>query len=133
MTAHKLPVRVYYEDTDTAGIVYHASYLRFAERGRTEMLRDAGFEHAQILKNQGIAFTVISLQVNFRIPAKLDELLVVKTHIESMGGASMGMTQTIWRGEEQLVDMSVKIACIDKRGKAARLPEAARKLFRDEA
>ena len=131
--SHELPVRVYYEDTDTAGIVYHASYLRFAERGRTEMLRDAGFEHAEILRNQGMAFTVISMQINFKIPAKLDELLVVKTHIESMGGASMVMTQSIWRGEEQLVDMSVKIACIDKRGKAARLPEAVRKLCRDGA
>lgn len=129
MNNHELPVRVYYEDTDTAGIVYHASYLRFAERGRTEMLRDAGFEHAEILKNQGIAFTVISMQINFRIPAKLDELLVVKTYIESMGGASMDMAQSIWRGEERLVDMSVKIACIDKRGKAVRLPEAVRKLF----
>lgn len=133
MSAHSLPIRVYYEDTDTAGIVYHASYLRFAERGRTEMLRDAGFEHAEILKNQGIAFTVISMQINFKIPAKLDELLVVKTHIESMGGASMVMTQSVWRGEEQLVDMSVKIACIDKRGKAARLPEAVRDLFKGEA
>ena len=128
---HSLPVRVYYEDTDAAGIVYHASYLRFAERGRTEMLRDAGFEHAALLKNQGVAFTVISMQINFKSPAKLDELLSVQTRMKSVGGASMEMEQAIFRGDTLLVDMSLKIACIDKNGKAARLPEAVRELFRN--
>ena len=133
MTAatHTLPIRVYYEDTDAAGIVYHASYLRFAERGRTEMLRDAGFAHAEILKNQGVAFTVISMQINFRSPAKLDELLGVKTVMKAVKGASMDMEQQIYRGETLLVDMALKIACIDKNGKAARLPEAVRELFKN--
>ncbi len=133
MTApHILPIRVYYEDTDAAGIVYHANYLRFAERGRTEMLRDAGFEHAAILAETGIAFTVISMNINFKIPAKLDELLSVKTRMVSVGGASMEMVQAIHRGDDLLADMTVKIACIDKRGKAARLPEAVRVLFKDK-
>ena len=132
MTTHTLPIRVYYEDTDAAGIVYHANYLRFAERGRTEMLRDAGFEHAKILAETGLAFTVISMQINFKHPAKRDELLVVQTHMVSVGGASMQMAQTIRRGEEVLSEMTVKIACIDKRGKAARLPEAVRELFKDK-
>ena len=131
MTApHILPIRVYYEDTDAAGIVYHANYLRFAERGRTEMLRDAGFEHAQILHETGVAFTVISMSVNFKIPAKLDELLTVQTRMVSVGGASMEMAQAICRGDDVLADMTVNIACIDKRGKAARLPEAVRELFK---
>jgi acyl-CoA thioester hydrolase len=128
---HTLPIRVYYEDTDAAGIVYHAGYLRFAERGRTEMLRDAGFAHAEILKNQGIAFTVISMQINFRSPAKLDELLDVKTVMKTVKGASMEMEQHIYRGDTLLVDMTLKIACIDKNGKAARLPEAVRELFKN--
>jgi len=132
MTVHHLPIRVYYEDTDAAGIVYHANYLRFAERGRTEMLRAAGFEHAGILKETGIAFTVISMQVNFKSPAKLDELLDVQTRMVSVGGASMEMAQGIFRGDTLLVDMIVKIACIDRNGKAARLPEAVRELFRDK-
>ena len=133
MTApHILPIRVYYEDTDAAGIVYHANYLRFAERGRTEMLRDAGFEHAAILAGTGVAFTVISMNINFKIPAKLDELLSVQTRMVSVGGASMEMAQAICRGDDVLVDMTVKIACIDKRGKAARLPEAVRGLFKDK-
>lgn len=133
MTApHILPIRVYYEDTDAAGIVYHANYLRFAERGRTEMLRDAGFEHATILAETGLAFTVISMNINFKNPAKLDELLTVQTRMVSVGGASMEMAQAICRGDNLLVDMTVKIACIDKRGKAARLPEAMRGLFEDK-
>lgn len=133
MTApHILPIRVYYEDTDAAGIVYHANYLRFAERGRTEMLRAAGFEHAAILAETGIAFTVISMNINFKIPAKLDELLSVQTRMVSVGGASMEMAQVISRGNDVLADMTVKIACIDKRGKAARLPEAVRGLFKDK-
>ncbi len=133
MTTHHLSVRVYYEDTDAAGIVYHANYLRFAERGRTEMLRAAGFEHAGILKETGTAFTVISMQINFKSPAKLDELLDVQTRMVSVGGASMEMAQGIYRGEVLLVDMIVKIACIDRNGKAARLPEAVRELFKNKA
>lgn len=127
---HSLPVRVYYEDTDAGGIVYHASYLRFAERGRTEMLRDAGFEHAEILKKQGIAFTVISMTIDFKSPAKLDDLVVVKTGMREVKGASMVMEQKILRGDTLLVDLTVKIACIDKAGKAARLPEAVREIFK---
>ena len=127
---HILQIRVYYEDTDAAGIVYHANYLRFAERGRTEMLRTAGFEHAAILAETGVAFTVISMNINFKIPAKLDELLSVQTRMVSVGGASMEMAQAICRGDDVLADMTVKIACIDKRGKAARLPEAVRELFK---
>jgi acyl-CoA thioester hydrolase len=130
MTVHTLPIRVYYEDTDAGGIVYHASYLRFAERGRTEMLRDAGFEHAEILKTLGIAFTVISMNVDFKSPAKLDDTVVVKTSMKEVRGASMDMAQQVFRGEVLLVDMAVKIACIDKNGKAARLPEAVRELFK---
>lgn len=133
MTTHHLPIRVYYEDTDAAGIVYHANYLRFAERGRTEMLRAAGFEHASILKEKGTAFTVISMQINFKSPAKLDELLDVQTRMLSVGGASMEMAQGIYRGDVLLVDMIVKIACIDRNGKAARLPEAVRELFKNKA
>jgi acyl-CoA thioester hydrolase len=130
MSVHHLPVRVYYEDTDTAGIVYHANYLRFAERGRTEMLRAAGFEHAKLLAETGVAFTVISMQINFKSPAKLDELLDVQTHMLSVGGASMEMAQAIYRDGLLLVDMIVKIACIDRNGKAARLPEAVREIFK---
>lgn len=127
---HTLPVRVYYEDTDAAGIVYHTSYLRFAERGRTEMLRDAGFAHAEIFKETGTAFAVMSLDIKFRRPAKLDDLLIVKTRIREMRGATMTMEQDIYRDDRLLTQIIVHLACIDRQGKAARLPEQVRALFK---
>lgn len=129
---HHLPVRVYYEDTDAGGIVYHASYIRFAERGRTEMLRDAGFEHAQLFKEQGIAFAVVAMEINFRAPAKLDDLLVVKTHISRLGGASMDMQQDIFRGDDLICEIKVTLVCIDPALKAVRLPQAVRDIFKSE-
>lgn len=130
---HSLPIRVYYEDTDAGGIVYHASYLRFAERGRTEMLREGGFEHADLFKEQGVAFAVVSLAINYKSPAKLDELLVVKSHISRLGGASMDMVQDIYRGEDLICEIKVTLVCIDKSLKAVRLPQVVRDLFKSEA
>jgi acyl-CoA thioester hydrolase len=129
---HSLPIRVYYEDTDAGGIVYHASYLRFAERGRTEMLRDGGFEHADLFKEQGVAFAVVNLAVNYKLPAKLDELLVVKSHISRLGGASMDMTQDIYRGDDLICEIKVTLVCIDQSLKAVRLPQVVRDLFKSE-
>lgn len=129
---HQLPVRVYYEDTDAGGIVYHASYIRFAERGRTEMLRDAGFEHAQLFREQGIAFAVVSMAINFRAPAKLDDLLVVKTSISRLGGASMDMQQDIYRENDAICEIKVTLVCIDNALKAVRLPQVVRDLFKSE-
>src|SRR4051812_48817224 len=100
--AHELPIRVYYEDTDAGGVVYHARYLAFAERGRTEMLRAAGYEHAPLLKEGGIAFAVVAININYKGPAKLDDLLTVKTQLAKVGGASMEMQQDIYR-EDQLI------------------------------
>lgn len=132
-TQHALPIRVYYEDTDAAGIVYHASYIRFAERGRTEMLRDAGFEHGQIFNATGSGFAVVALNINYKSPAKLDDLLVVKSRVMRMGGASMEMQQDIYRDNEMLTEMKVTLVCIDKAFKAVRLPQAIRDIFKTEA
>jgi len=129
---HSLPIRVYYEDTDAGGIVYHASYIRFAERGRTEMLRDGGFEHADLFKEQGVAFAVVSLAVNYKSPAKLDDLLVVKTHISRLGGASLDMQQDIYRDGELICEIKVTLVCIDQSLKAVRLPQVVRDLFKSE-
>src|SRR5690242_2024111 len=111
--AHQLKLRVYYEDTDAGGIVYHASYLRFAERGRTEMLRDAGFEHAQIFKDTGIGFAVVAMNINYNAPAKLDDLLTVKSKIIKVGGASMEVQQDIYSEDRLLTEMEVTLVCID--------------------
>ena len=132
MTTHnELFVRVYYEDTDAGGIVYHASYIRFAERGRTEMLRAAGFDHAEIFKQTGTGFAVVSIKCDYRTPAKLDELLVVKTRISRMGGASMEMQQNIYRNEDLIAELTVTLVCIDKTFKAVRLPQQVRDLYKE--
>ena len=129
MSGHQLKIRVYYEDTDAAGIVYHASYLRFAERGRTEMLRDAGFDHAQILKESGIAFAVVAMTIDYNAPAKLDDLLVVKSKITKVGGASMEMQQDIYSEDRLITEMKITLVCIDSKFKAVRLPAEIRKIF----
>lgn len=125
---HELPVRVYYEDTDAGGIVYHASYIRFAERGRTEMMRDNGIVHADMFKQTGVGFAVVSLKADYRQPARLDDLLTVKTWISRVGGASLDMSQHIYRKSELIVELSITLVCIDQNLKAVRLPAEVRAL-----
>ena len=100
MTAgpHAWPLRVYYEDTDAAGIVYHASYLRFAERGRTEMLRELGFDHRSLADAHGVVFAVSRCVIDFRRPARLDDLLEVRTRPLAVGGARLELEQLVMRG-----------------------------------
>lgn len=128
-TIHILPVRVYYEDTDAGGVVYHANYIRFAERARTEFLRASGYSHAQLLKEEGVIFAVVSLTADYRAPARLDDLLEVRTSIAKLGGASMEMRQDIYRDNQLITELKVTLVCIDKGFKAVRLPEAIRKIF----
>ena len=128
---HELPIRVYYEDTDAAGIVYHASYIRYAERGRTEMMRAAGFAHADMLKETGIGFAVVAMKVDYKTPARLDELLTVRTHISRMGGASMDMQQDIYRDDILIAALTVTLVCIDPAFKAVRLPQPVRDLYKE--
>src|ERR1700686_4883991 len=92
-TTHSLPLRVYYEDTDAAGIVYYANYLKFAERGRTEMMRDLGFAHSAIAAETGTIFTVRRLAADYRSPARLDDALSVETRIIEIGGATVLLDQ----------------------------------------
>ncbi|MFH1158353.1 MAG: tol-pal system-associated acyl-CoA thioesterase [Pseudomonadota bacterium] len=129
MAEHELKIRVYFEDTDAGGVVYHASYIRFAERGRTEMLREAGFEHARLFKETGVCFAVVSMQIDYNAPARLDDLLVVRSSITRLGGASMEMQQDIADGDRLLVRMKVTLVCIDSKFKAVRLPAEIRKIF----
>lgn len=128
MTPHELKIRVYYEDTDAGGVVYHARYVAFAERGRSEMLRAAGFEHAKLFNEGGPAFAVVSLSVNYKAPARLDDLLTVKTRIARVGGASMEMQQDIYRDDQLLAELKVTLVCVDGNFKAVRLPAEIRKI-----
>ncbi|MGH6920912.1 MAG: tol-pal system-associated acyl-CoA thioesterase [Geminicoccaceae bacterium] len=117
-------MRVYYEDTDAGGVVYHASYLRFAERARTEMLRCLGLEHGGLMTRFGLAFTVRRCVVDYLAPARLDDRLEVRTGVARIGGASLDLEQRIFRGERLLVRMEVRLAVISSALRAVRLPLA---------
>lgn len=120
--AHRLSLRVYYEDTDCAGIVYYANYLRFLERGRTELLRTLGHDQHALLK-EGIAFAVRAAAVEFLLPAKLDDQLTVETAVATLGRAQMVFSQHILRGAETLLTASIRIACLDPvRGRPQAMP-----------
>ena len=121
---NSLAIRVYYEDTDAAGIVYYANYLRFLERGRTEFLRALGHDQNELMK-EGVAFAVRSVSAEFLKPAKLDDLLTVETAIATLGRAQLSFSQRVLRGQELLLDAKIRVACIDPaRGKPIPMPRA---------
>jgi acyl-CoA thioester hydrolase len=124
--AHSMKLRVYYEDTDAAGIVYHANYLKFAERGRTEMLRALGFAHSGIVKDTGILFTVRRLAADYRLPARLDDALTVETMVGDIGGATLRLDQEIRRDDDVLVALDVLVACVGQDGRPRRVPAGLR-------
>ena len=120
----QLAVRVYYEDTDFSGNVYHASYLRFLERGRTELLRALGIEHSRIFDSggaKGCYFVVRAMTLEFLKPALMDDVLFVETRVSGTGGASIEMNQEIRRGQVVLLTAKVRIAVVAG-GKARRIP-----------
>jgi acyl-CoA thioester hydrolase len=120
---HVLPVRVYYEDTDFSGIVYHANYLKFCERGRSDMLRVIGIAHRE-LNRTGLAFAVRRMNCDFLKPAVIDDLLDVVTRPTEIGGARLMLGQSVLRGDEVLFTAEVTLALIDATGRPRRLPEA---------
>ena len=124
--AHRISVRVYYEDTDFSGVVYHASYLRFMERGRTELIRDLGIEQRELFDGDAaLGFAVRRMLIDFVRPAVMDDLLIVETRPTLARGATMELDQRILRGEEVLVTAQVKVACVGG-GKARRIPDVLR-------
>jgi len=123
---HVYALRVYYEDTDAAGVVYYANYLRFAERARTEMLRDLGFAGSDMMAGGGLAFAVRRCSVDFVKPARLDDALSVETRLTEVRGASLTATQRVVRGDAELVVMELTLACMSLEGRPARLPAALR-------
>jgi len=113
MTEFEWPVRVYYEDTDSGGVVYHSNYLNFMERARTEWLRALGFEQDVLIEQHQCLFAVHSMQINFKRPAKFNDALIVRSQIVKAVGARMEFDQKIYRGDELLCQAAVKIACLD--------------------
>jgi acyl-CoA thioester hydrolase len=123
---HSFPVRVYYEDTDLAGIVYYANYLKFIERGRSEWVRDCGVDQGALKADQGIVFAVRKVDADYLKPAKFDDLLQVTTDLVALGGASITLRQEVWRGDEKLFTALVVLVCLHDMGKPARLPPLIR-------
>ena len=118
---HVFALRVYYEDTDAAGIVYYANFLKYAERSRTEMLRTVGLTNPGLRESADIGFIVRRCNANFHGPARLDDQLEVHTRITRLGGASIEADQRVTRDGDELVRMDVKIACVNASGRPARM------------
>ncbi|MDP4004913.1 tol-pal system-associated acyl-CoA thioesterase [Methylobacterium sp. NEAU K] len=129
---HRLSIRVYYEDTDFSGFVYHASYLRFMERGRTELLRAMAGDQSDLHREaHGLVFVVRRMRLDFVRPARMDDQLCVLTRTCSVRGASMQLAQEVRRDGEFLVGAEVMVACV-RDGRAVRLPDALRRRLAPE-
>jgi acyl-CoA thioester hydrolase len=118
---HRLPVRVYYEDTDFTGLVYHANYLKFFERGRSDFLRAAGVSHAE-LAAADTAFAVTRIDVRYLKAARIDDALTILTALEMASGARMRFAQSLIRGQETISTATVEACCISMTGRAKRAP-----------
>ncbi|EKV31356.1 4-hydroxybenzoyl-CoA thioesterase [Caenispirillum salinarum AK4] len=123
---HVFPVRVYFEDTDAGRIVYHARYLHFAERARSEMMRLCGWTNPQLMDDPGLAFAVRRATMDFRKPAMLDDLLEVRTRVTRVGGASLQAEQRVERDGETLVTIDITLASMAMGGGVCRLPAGLR-------
>ena len=123
MTTHQFPVRIYYEDTDHGGVVYHANYLKFMERGRSEYLRSHGVQQKQLQQEYGILFAVTHMDIRFITPAHLDDALSVESTITHIKGARITFSQRIMRQDVCISEAEVHLACIHERGKACRIPQ----------
>ena len=126
MTADVLTLRVYYEDTDLAGIVYYANYLKFIERGRTEYVRARGIDQGRLKAEQGIVFAVRRVEADYLSPARFDDLLRIETSVVAVKGASVVMDQAVARDGVTLFVAKVTLVCLNGEGRAQRMPEAVR-------
>lgn len=124
---HRFALRVYYEDTDLAGIVYYANYLKFIERGRSEWVREMGIDQAAMKTDQGVVFAVRRVEADYLKPAHYDDELVVVTTVESVSGARLTLRQSVERSGTVLFSALVTIVAINDAGAPARLPAAFRR------
>ncbi|MDF1619710.1 tol-pal system-associated acyl-CoA thioesterase [Pseudothioclava nitratireducens] len=124
---HEFPIRVYYEDTDLAGIVYYANYLKFIERGRSEWIRDLGVDQTALRDDHNIVFAVRRVEADYLRSARFDDMLRVTTELVSETGARITLEQAVWRGEEKLFAAMVVLVCMTLEGTVARLPADIRR------
>jgi acyl-CoA thioester hydrolase len=124
---HRYGLRIYFEDTDAGGLVYHANYLRFAERARTEALRAMGLPHSEMMLHHGMIFVVRHAELDYQRPARLDDELTIETTTVSVGGASVKLRQRVARDEETLVVVDLTLVSVRlQTGRAERMPAAWR-------
>ena len=127
----RIPVRVYYQDTDAGGVVFHAQYLAFMERARSELLNAAGIDIARFVERHGVLILVHQILVKYHLPARLNDLLSVGAEVVKMGRASFVFRQRVERGSELLVEADVTLALVDReRMKPTRMPEELAKALR---
>lgn len=132
---HRYAIRVYYEDTDAGGVVYHANYLRYAERARTEALRDLGVPHAAMAESFGVVFMVRGLDVDYQRGARLDDALTVETEVLEVGGATVRLRQTVRGKDGVCAVLTVRLACVklaagEEGNKPGRIPPLWRERLR---
>lgn len=120
--SHRFEVRVYYEDTDLAGIVYYANYLKFIERARSEWVRALGIDQAALKSVQGIVFAVRRVEADYLSPARFDDVLTVETTLTALTGARIVLEQVVLRGEDRLFVSTVTLVCLTETGAPARIP-----------
>jgi acyl-CoA thioester hydrolase len=125
---YSFPVRVYFENTDAGGVVYHGEYVKFLERARTEWLRHLGFDHQALARTHRLVFIVSSLVIDFLKPARLDDMLAVSVHLESLGRVRCIFAQEVRREDEVLVKAKVTVACVTAESfKPTEIPEPLRR------
>jgi len=118
-----LPIRIYFEDTDSGGVVYHSNYLKFMERARTEWLSALGIDQRHLKQDNHIMFVVHRIDIQYKLPARFNDDLIVKSELKDIGSSKIEFRQMIYRNEEMLIDASVDIACIDsEKFKPVRIP-----------
>lgn len=126
---HRFSVSVYWEDTDAAGIVYYANYLKFMERARSDLVTAAGIDQAALLASDGLVFPVRRCEIDYLLPATLQEQVEVVTRVLKVGGASIDLEQNIVRGSDLLTSAKIRLACIDRSGRPRRLPPQVRHIL----
>ena len=131
MSAHRYPVRVYFEDTDTAGVVYYANYLKFMERARSDMIRAVGIDQAEMLRGDGSAYFVTHVDIRYRRPARLGDDLQVVSTVEQVRASSVHIQQRVMRSGEIMTDARVTAAFLDKDGRPRRQPKSWVDKFRE--
>jgi acyl-CoA thioester hydrolase len=133
MLTHDFPIRVYYDDTDAGGVVYHANYLKFCERARTEYLRAMGFENSGVRDQTGTIIVVKKIEAEYLAPSKLDDSLIVQTRILSVKNTSFVMEQKVVRNAGDIFVMTVLLVFVsEQNGRPAKIPEAIKKFFLKE-